>query len=111
VGAAALTDVARIELRPGVDWDDVRRAIGDWASATSAVIRMDRPLRDADGRHYHLAAPAIGTGTLEVNAIRNAEGGQAYLEVVCRPHWAGTWAGRSMLDLVETLAESVGRPT
>ena len=104
-----MSEVARIDLRPGLEWDDIRQAIADWAAITGAVIRMDRPLRDADGRHFHLAAPAIGTGTLEVNAVRDREGGH-YLEVVCRPHWAGTWAGRTMLDLVEALAQSVGAP-
>jgi len=71
---------------------------------------MDRPLRDADGRHFHLAAPGIGTGTLEVNAVLDRADGHGYLEVVCRPHGAGTWAGRSMLDLVEALAASLGVP-
>lgn len=67
---------------------------------------MDRPLRDADGRHFHLAAPSVGTGTLEVNAVREPDA--AYLEVICRPHWAGTWAGASMLDLVEALSRTLG---
>jgi hypothetical protein len=71
---------------------------------------MDRPLRDADGRHFHIAAPTVGTGTLEVNAVRVEPAG-AYAEVVCRPHWAGTWAGRSMLDLVQALAGSLGSPS
>jgi hypothetical protein len=72
---------------------------------------MDRPLRDADGRHFHVAAPALGTGTLEVNAVRASDLPAAYLEVICRPHWAGTWAGKAMLDLVEALAASLGSPT
>ena len=106
-----MNEIARIELRAGLGWDDVRRAIADWATRVGAVIRMDRPLRDAQGRHFHIAAPAVGTGTLEVNALREDDGGEAWVEVVCRPHWAGTWAGRSMLDLVQTLAASVGQRT
>jgi hypothetical protein len=77
LGAITLTDSARIDLRPGLDWDDVRRAIGDWAGGSDAVIRMDRPLRAAEGRHFHVATPSIGTGTLEVNAVRDANGGGA----------------------------------
>jgi hypothetical protein len=88
----------------------VRAAIGEWAASDGAAIRMDRPLRDAEGRHFHVAAPAIGTGTLEVNAVREPDG-RAHLEVVCRPHWAGTWAGRSMLGLVQALAERLGTGT
>jgi hypothetical protein len=107
VGGPSLNDTARIEVPPGLEWDVVRRAIDAWASSSDAIVRMDRPLRDADGRHYHVAAPAIGTGTLEVNAVRDADG--AFIEVVCRPHWAGTWAGRSMVDLVEALARALGR--
>ena len=72
---------------------------------------MDRPLRDADGRHFHIAAPSVGTGTLEVNAQRTDDGTEAWVEVVCRPHWAGTWAGRSMLDLVQALAANLGPRT
>jgi hypothetical protein len=101
-GATSLSDVARIQLAPGNDWDDVRAAIRDWATRDGAVIRMDRPLRDADGRHFHIAAPTVGSDT---------DGGQAWVEIVCRPHWAGTWAGRSMLDLVQALAASLGPRT
>jgi hypothetical protein len=111
LGARALSELARIELQAGTDWEDVRRAIVAWATSGGAVIRMDRPIRDADGRHFHIAAPTIGTGTLEVNAVRTPDGSEAYLEVICRPHWAGTWAGGSMLDLVQALAESLGPRT
>jgi hypothetical protein len=70
---------------------------------------MDRPLRDVpDGRHFHVAAPSTGTGTLEVNAVREPNASAGFVEVVCREHWSGTWAGGAMLDLVQALAVSVG---
>jgi hypothetical protein len=71
------------------------------------MIRMDRPLRDVtEGRHFHLAAPSLGTGTLEVNVVDADHGG--YVEIVCREHWAGTWAGGAMGYLVEALAMRLG---
>jgi hypothetical protein len=89
--------------------DEVRHAIADWAKEQGAVIRMDRPLRHVvRGRHYHIAAPTLGTGTLEVNVVIDPEIPSGYAEVVCREHWAGTWAAGAMLDLVESIAADVG---
>jgi hypothetical protein len=89
----------------------VREAIVAWARSVDAVIRMDRPLRDAaGGRHFHLAAPAVGTGTLEINFLPGSADTGASIEVVCRDHWAGTWAGAAFVGLVEHLAADLGRP-
>jgi hypothetical protein len=70
---------------------------------------MDRPLRDVPaGRHFHLAAPRLGSGTLEVNAVTDADTNAGFVDVVCREHWAGTWAGGAMVDVVERLASRLG---
>jgi len=74
---------------------------------------MDRPLRDVrGGRHFHLAAPARGSGTLEIDHVPGDAGTTTNadsIHVVLRPHWAGSWAGGAFLRLAEHLAAELGQ--
>jgi hypothetical protein len=104
---------AMIPCRADVSVGDVRSALVSWAAAESGVVRMDRPLREIEGgRHFHVAAPGLGTGTLEVN-FEPADDGEgprrdARVRVYAREHWLGTWAGGAQLRLVEHLAAELG---
>jgi hypothetical protein len=111
MGARFLSDVARIEAAGDLGIDAVRDALLAWTRSAGALIRMDRPLRDAaGGRHFHLAAPAVGTGTIEVTFLLGRADAMTQIEVVCREHWSGTWAGTAFVGLVEHLAAELGGP-
>ena len=97
--------------RPDVDASALRDALDAWASARRAVVRLDRPLRDPPGgRHFHVAAPAVGTGTLEVNLEPDVgqDHSRPTVALIVRDHWAGTWAGGAAIDLIEWLGADLG---
>ena len=110
---AGVIEEATIPCRADLTLEDVRSALASWAAAEGGVVRMDRPLREIEGgRHFHVAAPGLGSGTLEVNfePADNGEGPrrQARVRVYAREHWRGTWAGGAQLRLVEHLAAELG---
>jgi hypothetical protein len=106
-------DEATIPCRAGLTVVDVRSALAGWAAGEGGVVRMDRPLREIDGgRHFPVAAPSRGSGTLEVNfePANDPEGSgpPPRVRVYAREHWRGTWAGGAQLRLVEHLAAELG---
>lgn len=103
-------DEVTIELRDDADPGAVRSSLDAFCDAEGASIRLDRPLREiAGGRHFHLAAPSRGTGTLEVNVEPGGPDGGGQIRIVLRPTWTGTWAGGAYLTLAEHLATDLGK--
>ena len=100
---------ATIRGRRGLSVEDVRAALSAWAAAEGGMLRMDRPLRAmTGGRHFHVAAPDPGSGTLEVNFEPATGRDSPRVLVYAREHWRGAWAGGAQLRLVEHLAAELG---
>ena len=103
-------DEITIDLRDDADLDAVRSAITIFCDVEGAIVRLDRPLRDiAGGRHFHVAAPDRGTGTLEPNFEPSNGNSGGIIRIVLRPTWTGTWAGGAYLRLAEYLAKELGQ--
>lgn len=87
----------------------VRSSLADFIASESGVVRLDRPIRQvAGGRHFHLAAPDQGTGTVEANFEPGADGAAGAVRIVLRRRWTGTWAGDASLRLADHLAKELG---
>ncbi len=103
-------DEVTIDLHDDADLGAVRSSLDAFCDAEGAIVRLDRPLREiAGGRHFHLAAPSRGTGTLEVNVEPSDRNGGGIIRIVLRPTWTGTWAGGAYLGLAEHLAKDLGK--
>jgi hypothetical protein len=105
-------DRVTVRVRSDVGGDQVREALDAFVAADQGIVRMDRPLRDVGGgRHFHVAAPVRGSGTLEIDfrpGAGAATTGAGAVDVVLRPHWAGTWAAEAFLRLAEHLGADLG---
>ena len=100
-----------IALRAGVDLASVRASLAAFTALEGGVTRLDRPLREiAGGRHFHLAAPDRGSGTLEVNFEPGTNDAPDVVRIVVRAHWAGTWAGDASLRAADHVAKELGAP-
>ena len=98
-----------IALRYGVNAASVRSSLARFIAGDDGILRLDRPLRGfVGGRHFHLAAPSRGTGTIEVNLEPDDQDGAGIVRIVLRPHWTGTWGGDASLRLAEYLAKELG---
>jgi hypothetical protein len=105
-----VNEEATIRARTGLSVEGVRSVLGAWAANEGGVVRLDRRLSMVvGGRHFHLAAPARGSGTLEVN-FEPADGDDENprVRVYARAHWLGSWAGGALVRLVEHLAVELG---
>jgi hypothetical protein len=100
-----------IPLRAGVDVASVRASLTAFSTLEGGVMRLDRPIREiAGGRHFHVAAPDRGSGTIEVNFEPTDLAADDTVRIVLRRHWTGTWAGDASLRLADHIAKELGAP-